>query len=138
MRIVTPEELRAMLEEIQRRSLPQAEYSMRDATLLIEGTSKEYCTPGHTIYYKAPYSDDNDPRREPPHMRDVMWSRVKVSGNRVIGTIGNPKHYSPFVHNGTSRMEARPFILDAIIANRENTFLFLQAGQAKVLEEVWR
>jgi hypothetical protein len=71
-------------------------------------------------------------------MRDVMFSRVRVSGNKVIGTVGNPKHYSPYVHDGTSHMEARPFILASIIANRENTYLYLQQAQARMLEEEWR
>ena len=138
MRIVTPDELREMLQRIQAQSLPAAQWGMGNATLHIEGTAKEYCTPGHTPYWKAPYTDDQDPHREPPHMRDVMFSRCRISGNKVIGTVGNPKHYSPYVHDGTSRMEGRAFVLDSIIANRENTYLYLLEAQQRVLEEVWR
>lgn len=34
---------------------------------------------------------------------------------RVI--IGSNKEYAPWVHNGTSRMEARPFLKDAVLNN---------------------
>jgi hypothetical protein len=138
MRIVKPEELREMLERISAKSIPAAQWGMGNAVLHIEGVAKKYCTPGQTPYYKAPYTDDNDPHREPPHMRDVMYSRVRVSGNKVQGTVGNPKHYSPWVHDGSSYMEARPFILDAIIASREDTFLYLQEAEARMLEEEWK
>jgi hypothetical protein len=138
MRNVSPEELKAMLEEISARSMEAAENGMRDATLYIEGVAKEYCTPGHTPYSKAPYSDDNDPHRDPVHMRDVMFSRVRREGSRVIGSVGNTKEYSPFVHDGTSKMPPRPFILDAIIASREETKIFLEAALRNLTEEVWK
>ena len=138
MRIIKPEELRELLERISAKSLPAAQWGMGNAVLHIEGVAKQFCTPGHTIYHKAPYTDDNDPHREPPHMRDVMFSRVRVSGGKVIGTVGNPKHYSGWVHDGTSNMEGRAFILDAIMVSRENTYMCLQDAEAKMLEEEWR
>ncbi len=135
-RILTPEELIAKLDRLQQGMVPALERYMQTAALNVEGEAKRYCTPGQSPYYRAPYSDDNDPHREPPHMRDVMFSKVTVQGNKVIGTVGNTKDYSPYVHDGTSRMQARPFILDAIITKRDETRAILSAGIEQALKEV--
>lgn len=113
-RILTSEELQAKLRRISDRQLPAITAGMQQAVLNVEGQAKKNCTPGQSPYAKAPYSDDRDPRREPPHMRDVMYSEVKVEGTAVRGIVGNPKEYALPVHDGTSRMEARPYIMDAI------------------------
>lgn len=48
-------------------------------------------------------------------MRDVSY-QVNASENTV--TIGNTLEYARYVHDGTSRMAARPYLRDAIIKNR--------------------
>jgi len=89
MVILTSEQLQAKLQNIKEDSIPAITKAMNLAALNVEGKAKENCTPGKSPYWKAPYSDDNDPRREPPHMRDVMYSEVEVSGTHLA--ISPPK-----------------------------------------------
>jgi HK97 gp10 family phage protein len=133
--LLTREELIAKLDNLSTGMIPAVARYMQTAALNVEAEAKKYCTPGQSPYYKAPYTDDNDPHRKPPHMRDSMWSKVTVKGTTVIGTVGNEKHYSLWVHDGTSRMEARPFILDAIIVKEPETRALLSAGIEQALKE---
>ncbi len=48
-------------------------------------------------------------------MRDVSY-QVNASENTV--TIGNTLEYARYVHDGTSKMAARPYLRDAIIRNQ--------------------
>lgn len=128
---ISPEELSRKLDNLAKGSLPAVEKAMLKAVLNVEGESKKYCTPGKTPYYKAPYSDDNDPRREPPHMRETIKGTVKTEGSTVRGTVGSDKHYALAVHDGTTRMQARPFIMDAIKAKQSDTLALL----SKAIEE---
>ena len=134
-RILTREELLAKLDNLERGMVPAVARYMGTAALNVEGEAKKYCTPGQSPYYRAPYSDDNDPHREPPHMRDVMWSKVTIKGTVVTGTVGNSKDYSLHVHDGTSRMQARPFILDAIITKEAETRALLSEAIVQAIKE---
>ena len=135
------EQLRDALRGVQAGMLPAMTRAMRRSCLLVKGTAKENCTPGKSPYPRAPYSDDNDPRREPPHMRDVMYHKVYRDGSSIRGVIGNPKHYALPVHDGHfaplrsqskltavdgrgmtagSFVPARPFITDAIKQHQQD------------------
>lgn len=124
-RILTPEELVQKLNNLKADAVPAIERGMKNAAYNVEAKARENCTPGKSPYYRAPYSDDNDPKRVPPHMRDVMYNKVTVTGNKVSSVFGNPKPYAAAVHEGTSRMQARPFILDAIKAEDRTTRIHL-------------
>ena len=122
----TPEQMAAKLQALHTDELPALVDAMKKACLNVEGEAKEYCTPGKSPYYKAPYSDDNDPRRKPPHMRDTIEGKVaEVTASSVVGVVGTPKDYAIHVHEGTSKMQARPFILDAIKAKEDETLEIL-------------
>jgi HK97 gp10 family phage protein len=132
--ILTPEELAEKLARLQNKMIPGIVKSMEKACLNVEGLAKEYCTPGKSPYYRAPYSDDDNPNRDPVHMRDTIEGKVAdVSDNYVAGVVGTPKDYSPYVHEGTSKMQARPFILDAITEKQEETKEILSDGVYEVL-----
>lgn len=47
-------------------------------------------------------------------MRDVNYS---VDAQDQTVTVGNSLEYGPYVHEGTSRMAGRPYILDALIGS---------------------
>jgi hypothetical protein len=129
--LLTPEQMAAKLAALNADEIPALEEAMNKACLNIEALSKDYCTPGKSPYYKAPYSDDNDPRRQPPHMRDTIEGRVKeTTPSSVTGEVGTPKEYALAVHEGTKRMRARAFILDAINEKKEETLAIL--GDATV------
>ena len=117
----TPEQMAAKLRALHTDEIPALVQAMGDACLVAEGEAKTYCTPGKSPYYKAPYTDDNDPRRKPPHMRDTIEGKVaEVTASAVVGRLGTPKDYAIHVHEGTSRMQARPFLLDAIKAKEDD------------------
>jgi HK97 gp10 family phage protein len=136
--ILTTEELIQRLRNLPRASVPAVRSGMRTACLNVVGEAKRNCTPGQTPYAKAPYSDDNDPRREPPHMRDVMGYRVTVSGTTVRGIVGNKKSYAHWVHDGTKKMPARSFITDAIKAKQGETRAILSNALEIGILQAWR
>lgn len=137
----TPEEMAAKLKRISNSMVDAVERGMKNACKNIEGKAKFDCTPGKSRYYKAPYSDDNDPRRKPPHMRDTIYSEVRIKSRGLLsssihGVVGTPKEYAIYVHEGTSRMQARPFILDNIIDEKDTTLDFIaQSIGAEIRKE---
>jgi len=130
-RRLTAEELQQKLNNLKAGTIPAIATAMEMAALNVEGESKKNCTPGQSPYYRAPYSDDNDPHRDPVHMRDTIKGTVTIAGNSVHGLVGTPKEYALFVHEGTTKMQARPFILDAIKAKDKDTRAIL----SKALED---
>lgn len=145
--IISTEELKRRLNNLSEGQIAQTEKDMGLAAENVNGQSKENCTPGRSPYNNqrfsskeiladrlgeaytgAPYSFDRDPEREPPHMRDTITAEVIVEGRSVHGVVGTPKEYSKWVHEGTKRMHARPFILDAVYAKDEETRAILGDG----------
>lgn len=57
------------------------------------------------------------------HMRDD----IKVYKRRLLRQIGTNKDYGIFVHNGTRKMKARPFLVNAFEANRQSLVQELQS-----------
>jgi hypothetical protein len=130
----TPEQMAAKLRALHTDEIPALVQAMDKACLVAEGEAKNYCTPGKSPYYKAPYSDDNDPRRKPPHMRDTIEGKVaEVTASSVVGRLGTPKDYAIHVHEGTSRMQARPFLLDAIKAKEDDIVGILAEATREVV-----
>lgn len=125
---LTPEELQAKLRSLSAGTMPAVARGMQKAVLNVEAEAKKNCTPGQSPYAKAPYSDDRDPHRKPPHLRDTIKGELQATGSSVVGTVGTPKSYALSVHEGTSKMEARPFIMDAIVAKKNETLSILSEG----------
>lgn len=57
------------------------------------------------------------------HMRDD----IKVYGSGLMRQIGTNKHYGIFVHDGTTRMRARPFLKRAFDENHQGLLDDLKA-----------
>lgn len=132
--VFTPEQMAAKLRALHTDEIPALVQAMEKACLVAEGEAKNYCTPGKSPYYKAPYTDDNDPRRKPPHMRDTIEGKVaEVTASAVVGRLGTPKDYAIYVHEGTSRMQARPFLLDAIKAKEDDIIEILSEATREVV-----
>ncbi len=142
--VLTPQQMAAKLQALHTDELPALVEAMGDACLNIEGKAKDDCTPGKSRYYRAPYSDDNDPHRQPPHMRDTIEGKVvEVTATSVRGQVGTPKSYSAAVHEGTTKksmlggridvMQARPFISDNIADEAETTLEILSEATRQVV-----
>ena len=111
------EELQRKLQNISRTMVPAIEKGMADATMNIEGKAKENCTPGSSPYYKAPHITGT--------LRRSISSKVEQRGNEVKGMVGTGVDYAIDVHDGSSKMPPRPFILDAITEKQTETIDFL-------------
>ena len=56
------------------------------------------------------------------HMRDD----IKIYVDKLLRQIGTNKDYGIYVHNGTYKMPARPFLVNAFEANRQSLVQNLQ------------
>jgi len=111
------EELQTKLRNISLTMVPAIEKGMTDAVQNIEGKAKENCTPGSSPYYKAPFITGT--------LRRSISSKVEQRGIEVKGIVGAGVDYAIDVHDGSSRMPPRPFILDAITEKETETIEFL-------------
>ena len=114
---LTPAQLAAELRRRQGIIRSNLEPKMMKAAANVEGRAKIYCTPGESPYPKAPYQTG--------FLRRAMTSGVIKEGDAVVGVVGNGMSYAVAVHEGSSRMAGRPFILDAIKDEKETTAAIL-------------
>jgi len=134
MMAITPEQMAAKLKELSHAMTPGIKRGMEDACLNIEGHAKKNCTPGESPYSRAPHVSGTLSRS--------MGSHVEVDGNKIKGIVSaggedskeGPVEYAIHVHEGTSRMAPRPFILDAIIEEEDKTVEFLAEPIEDALE----
>jgi HK97 gp10 family phage protein len=122
---MTVEALQAKLKNISADMLPAIEKGMNKATANVKAQAKDNINPATTIYYRPAYITGNLSRS--------IADKVEVKGNTVIGTIGaggrseggKDVTYAKKIHEGTSKMPARPFLLDAIKEKENETVEFL-------------
>ena len=112
------EELQTKLRNMALGTIPAIKEGMTNAAMNIEGKAKENCTPGSSPYYKAPFITGT--------MRRSINSEVEQRGNEIIGIVGAGTDYAEDVHEGSSKMPPRPFILDAITEKQNETIKFLE------------
>lgn len=110
---MTPEELQRKLKEIGKEIKPSLVAGMGKAVLNVESRAKQNCQPGSTPYYRAPHITGT--------LQRSITSQVKETGENVQGIVGTNMEYAQAVHDGTSNMPARPFVLDAIVQEQEKT-----------------
>lgn len=111
---MTAAQMAAKLKNISDDMIPAIKKGMADACLNIEGCAKKNCTPGQSPYSRAPHITGTLSRS--------MGSHVEVHDKEIKGIVSaggedspeGPVEYAIHVHEGTSRMAPRPFILDAI------------------------
>lgn len=133
-----------LLQNVKTEIFPEVLAAMNTVAVLVEGQAKVNC--GYTVgedgpepanlpgtpYQPCPYS-------KPPHETGTLsrgnhgW--VSTFGNTIMANVGNNvQEYNIFVHEGTFRMPARPFLLDAVLMQRDNCRKILSAGVAKGLQ----
>ena len=117
MERITLEELQRRMRKLSEASIPALLEGMTNAAMNVEAKAKENCTPGSSPYPRAPHITGT--------MRRSISSKVETMGNEVHGIVGAGVSYAIKVHEGTSRMPPRPFILDAIIEEKNETLEFL-------------
>lgn len=114
---MTPAQLAAELRKRQKIIRSKLHEKMMKAAANVEGRAKVNCTPGESPYSKAPFQTG--------FLRRAMTSGVIKEGDAVVGVVGNGMDYAVAVHEGTSGMAGRPFILDAVMAEKDTTAAIL-------------
>ena len=128
MTTVTIPELKQRLYELNKEIVPRMKETF-DSRICprVEAKAKENCTPGMSPYWKAPFDTGL--------LRASITTDAYVSENLVIATLSNPLDYASFVHDGTSRMPPRPFLLDAVIDSRDQTWQDIADTLGVILKE---
>ena len=125
---MTPEQLKARLDKAAKRIIPSVEKGMDLAALNVEARAKLNCSPGSSPYYRAPFQTGL--------LRAEIYHQTEVHGKQVQGFVISPTEYAEAVHEGSSKMQGRPFILDAIVSERDATQKILAAHLSEGLEAV--
>ena len=82
---------------------------------MLYGYSDPHGSDGHTEIWWP----DHDPSKG-PHMADSIQAEVKRdSQNAYTVSVGSDKDYAKYVHNGTHKLKARPFLTDALEKNQD-------------------
>jgi HK97 gp10 family phage protein len=145
---LTQDQLLQKLRQVSASMIPAAAEGMEMAALNVEGEARKNCDPGNSPYESmefptkwkggyqggAPYMDDRNPDFIPPHLRDSITHEVQVSGSSVQGLVETSDPIAEFVHNGTSKMQPRPFLEDAGAAKIEETTAILSAALARKIQ----
>ena len=131
---ITPEELQDKLRRIHAEAGPKIHRGMELAALNVEGKAKKNCTPGETPYYKAPFDTGK--------LRASITSLVEDRGDSYMGVVGcqgsydgGEVPYAIYIHEGTYKMSARPFILDAITEEQDHTLQIIADAVRDHLQE---
>lgn len=139
-KIISPEELVKILNSIPNVIQEEVNSGMEKATMIVERRAKLNCHPSSTPYYRAPHITGT--------LQASITGIVEHDNGSIMGIIyvdsghTNPMsqssvmEYAPFVHDGTSKMPARPFMLDAINFERERVVKILSDSVINALKRV--
>lgn len=132
-RAMTTEQLQQKLMNVSANMRPALIKGMGAAVNLVERRAKLNCTPG-----QSPYSDmdfpskmENNPSADGApfdtgRLRSSINGKVETDtierGNSIRGLVGTNVEYAQFVHDGTSKMQARPFLFDAIVQEQAGIY----------------
>jgi phage gpG-like protein len=145
MATMTPDQLKERLQALGLSGHAALVRGMKNGCIGVTRRAKKNCTPGESPYdnmvfptkviettktgkkkkSQLKFSPNEINRSGAPFnkgdLRRSITYRVKDDGVVVIGTVGTKLSYALPVHDGTSKIEARPFVYDAVMVERENT-----------------
>lgn len=133
---MTPAQLQARLDKAAKRIIPSVEKGMDLAALNIEARAKLNCTPGESPYDFNVSGKIRGAPFDTGLLRAEIYHQTEVHGKQVQGFVISPTEYAEAVHEGSSKMQGRPFILDAIVSERDATQKILAAHLSDGLEAV--
>ena len=143
--MITPEQLKEKLQALGPAGHAALVHGMRNGCIGVTRRAKKNCTPGESPYdgmvfpsklveltksgkpkkSQLKFSSNQINRSGAPFnkgdLRKSITYKVKDNGTTITGIVGTNLSYALPVHDGTSKMEGRPFIYDAIISEHGNT-----------------
>jgi hypothetical protein len=147
----TPEEMVALIRGLKLGTHTAIVKGMKKAAAKRAGEAILEATPGHSefdpmifptkvveagrvgaAYSGAPYSVKMDVI----HLRDTIYSDIEDKGDLIMGIVGATSDHALWVHEGTSKMEARPFIYNPLFQNQADTAEILMDALQEALQGV--
>lgn len=105
------------LKRVNKRLHERLVDTVEDCGLVIAETARNNCTPGMSPYDGMSFKSKPDKSGAPYDtgaMRESIQSSVANTGRgKCAAVIWTDVEYASYVHEGTSKMQARPFITDA-------------------------
>jgi len=141
---ITLDELSAKLEEAGENVRKNMEKAINKCCLLVVDEAKRNCTPGSSPYDTMIFRKDSTRARRSGAPFDTGALRRSITGSvtsdnkTITASIGSNMDYAAYVHEGTSRMQGRPFLTDAISAEKSRIQGIMQAAGADGLKETCR
>lgn len=157
----TPEQMKKKIMALKLEDSPELFEAAEKAMKEIADTAREYCTPGMSPYYKAPYDETST-----EHLREQIRSSVTREKGKLVGTVfieesarGERFDYALPVMTGTydyftgadlehtkagwkvagmKGMPPRPFLPDAVHDSRDRIIEALQDGVTAHIRRVAR
>ena len=140
---VTPEQLSVKLGKAGENVRKRVEKGVGEACMVIVDEAKRNCTPGSSPYdsmiFPSKMGANGVQRSGAPFdtgaLRRSITSSVSCDDKTITASIGTNMEYARHVHEGTSRMQGRPFITDAINAKKTQVEQILKNAGAEALKE---
>ena len=151
---MTPAELLDKLEAMKKVTHSGVIAGLKQGILIGQRTAMEYCTPGAG----GPFEDMLFPTKQDPSsgapldtgiMRASIYTFLMDTGSEVIGGVGcgqggadgegigpgTLSGYPLFVHEGTSKMQSRPFLRMACEDQKDNILFACSRGVWNTIQE---
>jgi HK97 gp10 family phage protein len=137
------EELRRKLGNLDQAAAKSYFPALQRVGVLVEARAKRNCSPGTSPYEAMvfPSKRARDPLAsgvpvDTGLMRasiqsEVLRTSYGLGRYALKATIGCYVDYARYVHDGTSKMQARPFLTDAVAAEAGNIRRILEAVEVK-------
>lgn len=142
-RQTTIDQLCVELRGFNKRLNPHLIDAVGECAEIIASTARDNCTPG-----MSPYDGWHFPTKPPGiggapfvtgNLRDSIQAGVANSGRgKVTAVVYSNVEYSNYVHEGTIKMQARPFLLDASKEREPECVVIIKEAVEKALEGAFR
>lgn len=87
---------------------------------------------------KSIFTIERDSKRATPVDTGYLRASHRTLFSNLRGEVGPTAVYAPFVHDGTSRMRARPFLLEAVQTNEQRVQGYFVSEIQGVLDSIAR
>lgn len=126
------------LRDINKRLMPKMIDAVEQSGEIIASTARDNCTPGKSPYdsmaFKSKHPFESGAPFKTGAMRDSIQSNVAETGRDSVGAvIWTDVEYASYVHEGTSKMQARPFITDAAKEREPEVKVIMQEAFASAV-----